>query len=439
MEVRLEQHRDKKIAILGFDDEGQAAYRYFSKPGISFSIFDEKPNMAFEGLPPEVITHVGTAQDWVLDGYDLVIRSPGIAPYKISTTNSQVSSVTSEFFDKCPAPIIGVTGTKGKGTTASLIADILKNAGFKAHLLGNIGRPALDELPVIMSSDVVVYELSSFQLWNMTTSPDIAVVLMVEPEHQDVHEGIDDYLDAKANISAHQKPEDVTIFHPFNEMSKRVAMSGVGVKKKYMTIDTARINFGKLMYASQYIMDTEDFGLVGPHNRENICAAVTAVWEVTQDKSAIKKAVSSFKGLEHRLEFVKEVEGVRFYNDSFATVPAAAIAAIKSFDTPEIIILGGSDKGSQYDDLAEAISVSSNIKRVLLIGEMASKIEESLKKFDFSEYETVTGDMKDIVVQAKRLAEKGDTVILSPACASFDMFKSYKQRGKRFKEAVEQL
>ncbi len=433
MEVKLEQYRGKKIALLGFGEEGRVSYDFFSKAGADVYVYDE-----YTSDEHPANTTVDEAEMWDLDDYDLIIRTPGM-PLQRIRTSKEISSATQLFFDLCPARIIGVTGTKGKGTTSSLISEILRESGETVHLLGNIGRPALAELENINQDDIVIFEMSSFQLWNMTTSPDIAVVLMVESEHQDVHEDLDDYLDAKSNISAHQKPDDITIFHPFNEMSERVAMNGTGVKKKYMTIDTARIDFGKLMYASQYIMDTEDFGLVGSHNRENICAAVTAAWEITQDKAAIKKAVSSFKGLEHRLEFVKEVGGVNFYNDSFATVPAAAIAAIKSFDTPEIIILGGSDKGSQYDDLAEAISVSTNIKKVLLIGEMASKIEESLKKFNFGKYEIAKGDMKEIVSRANELSEKGDTVVLSPACASFDMFESYKQRGKLFKEAVEQL
>lgn len=433
MEVKLEQYRGKKVALLGFGEEGRVSYDFFSKAGADVYVYDE-----YTSDEHPANTTVDEVEMWELDDYDLIIRTPGMPLHRIRTTK-EISSATQLFFDLCTAKIIGVTGTKGKGTTCSLISEILGEAGEKVHLLGNIGRPALAELENIDEGDIVVFEMSSFQLWNMTTSPDIAVVLMIEPEHQDVHEDIDDYLDAKAHISAHQKPDDVTIFHPFNEMSERVAMNGAGMKKKYMTVDTARIDFGKLLYASQYIMDTEDFGLVGPHNRENICAGVTAAWEITQDKSAIKKAISSFKGLEHRLEFVKEVDDVRFYNDSFATVPAATIAAIKSFDTPEIIILGGSDKGSQYDDLAEAISVSSNIKKVLLIGDMASSIEESLKRFDFGEYELVKGDMNEIVSRANELAEKGDTVVLTPACASFDMFESYKQRGKLFKEAVEKL
>ena len=433
MELNLEQYKGKKVALLGFGEEGKVSYEFFSKAGADVYVYDEYTS---DDHPAN--TTVDEAEMWELDDYDLIIRTPGMPLHRIRTTND-VTSATQLFFDLCPAKIIGVTGTKGKGTTSSLIAEILKQAGQTTYLLGNIGKPALAELEKIESDDIVVFELSSFQLWNMESSPSIAVVLMIEPEHQDVHEDLDDYLDAKSNISAHQSANDVTVFHPFNEMSERVAMNGSGMKKKYMTIDTARIDFGKLMYGTQYIMDTDDFGLIGPHNRENICAAVTAVWEITQDKSAIKKAVEEFTGLEHRLELAGEIDGVKYYNDSFATVPAASIAAIKSFDSPEIVILGGSDKGSNYDDLAEAISMAPNVKKALLIGEMATNIENSLKKFDFQNYEKVSGGIDDIVKRASDLAEEGDVVLLSPACASFDMFSSYKERGKLFKDAVGNL
>lgn len=433
MELNLEQFKDKKIALLGFGEEGRVSYDFFVKAGANVYVYDEYTS---EAHPAN--TTVDEAELWELDDFDLIIRTPGMPLHRVRTVN-EISSATQVFFDLCPAQIIGVTGTKGKGTTSTLIAEILNRSGKKVHLLGNIGLPALSKLEEINKNDIVVFELSSFQLWNINKSPHISVVLMIEPEHLDVHEDLDDYLDAKSNISAHQGKEDITIFHPFNEMSERVAMNGAGIKKKYMNSDTARIDFGKLMYGTQYIMDTENFGLIGPHNRENICAAVTASWEITQDISAIEKAVANFKGLEHRLEFVKEVNGVSFYNDSFATVPAASIAALKSFEETEILILGGSDKGSNYDDLAEAISMSSNIKKVLLIGKMAERIKASLDKFDFKSYEKVDGDINTIVNKASEISEDGDIVLLSPACASFDMFESYKQRGKLFKQAVERL
>lgn len=431
--MEVSKYTNKRVAILGYGIEGRSAHNFFVQHGCQADVFDEHPS----DEQPENTT-IGPVEEWKIDDYDLVVRAPGLALHRIQTT-TEITSLTKVFFELCPAKIIGVTGTKGKGTTSSLIAGILSEAGQTTHLLGNIGLPALDVLNDIQPGDIVIYELSSFQLWDLDKSPHISVVLMIEPEHLDVHTDVDDYLRAKQNIAKHQSSSDTTIFHPFNELSEKVAMVGVGIKKKYMSNETARINLGELYYGNQKIMPTSDFGLIGPHNRENICAATTAVWEISQDASAIEKGIREFKGLEHRLEFVRELGGVKFYNDSFATTPGATIAAINSFDNPEIIILGGSDKGADYSDLAEAISVKPNIRQILLIGKMADKINDSLSSFGYESAVKVDGDMKAIIQKAQTIAQKDDVVLLSPACASFDMFESYKQRGQIFKKIVEEL
>lgn len=430
--------KDKKIALLGFGGEGQSAYSYYKNTGARIYIFDEQGNSKLETLSPEVVVTIGEANDWMLDDFDLVIRSPGISPHKYHT-ESKVSSVTSEFFNKCPAPIIGVTGTKGKGTTASLITKILEESGRKVHLLGNIGKPALDKLSEISAEDVVVYELSSFQLWDMKKSPKIAVVLMIQPEHLDVHKDFDEYLEAKSNIASHQPADGVVVYHPTNPESKRIADVSSGEKYRYMSNEAADIVNEKLVIGGIEVMNTKDFGLLGPHNRENICAALSASWQLTNNVEATKIAISGFTGLEHRLELAGEVDGVKYYNDSFATIPEASVAAIKSFSTPIIIILGGSEKHSDYSKLANYINSAENIKRVVLIGEMGQRIQEALDSVGFDKYQKVGGDMKEIVPAAQTIAEDGDTVLLSPACASFDMFDSYKQRGQLFKQSVEDL
>jgi len=431
--MEVNTYNGKKIAILGFGDEGKSAYDFFNQAEALVEVFDE-----FSSDRHPKNTTVAKAEDWELDEFDFVVRTPGLALHRLNTT-ARITSATQLFLELCPATIVGVTGTKGKGTTSTLITKILKEAGVKVQLLGNIGDPALDKLKTIEEDDTVVFEMSSFQLWNVTISPHIAVVLMVEPEHLDVHEDLDDYLDAKSNITKHQSAEDVAIIHPFNEMSHRVGMNGVGVKKKFMNPDTAHIDNGELMVGDSVVMPVTDFGLIGPHNRENICAAVTAAWEFTQDIDAIKRAVTNFKGLEHRLEFVREIEGIKYYNDSFATTPGATIAAIKSFSKPEVLILGGSDKQSDYSDLAETVAKSSNIQKILLIGVMAEKIDKALKSFGYEEALKINGDMKQIVTKAAGYADKNGVVLLSPACASFDMFDNYKQRGELFKKAVRDL
>lgn len=432
------EHQNSRVALLGFGGEGQSSYAYFNKLGARISIFDENDSPAASDLSTDVAVTIAPASEWQLDDYDLVIRSPGISPHKFHT-KAKVSSATSEFFDKCPAPIIGVTGTKGKGTTATLIAKILEEAGRKVHLLGNIGKPALDKLHTVASTDLVVYELSSFQLWDMNKSPHIAVVLMIQPEHLDVHDNLDDYLKAKSNITLHQTDEDTVIYHPTNSHSRKIAEHSPGYRYRYLTDEAANILNDKLVIKGLDIMDVSDFGLIGPHNRENICAALSASWEIVQDKDAAKRAISKFSGLEHRLELAGEVDGVKYYNDSFATIPEASIAAMKSFTSPTVIILGGSDKHSDYSELASYIKSANHIKKVVLIGEMGKTIKEALVQVGFDNYTEVDGDMKSIARKCREIATNGDVVLLSPACASFDMFESYKQRGELFKKAVREL
>ncbi len=429
--MEVSKYKGKKIAILGFGYEGKSAIKFFNQIGAEVNIYDEYPS---DDLPKNAT--VSNPGKWELDKYDLVVRSPGLSPHKIKTT-TKVSSVTQLFFELTQATIVGITGTKGKGTTVTLVSKILNEAGIKNHLLGNIGKPALDELGEINDSDIVIYEMSSFQLWDMSLSPHLAVVLMVEPEHLNVHEDLEDYICAKANISKHQSPEDVTIMHPSNELSARVGMNGEGIKKKYMSGDTARIEAGELVIGSSVIMPVKEFGLIGPHNRENICAATTVAWEITQDKDAVRRAVAGFKGLEHRLEFVREVRGVKYYNDSFATIPSATIAAINSFDGKKIVVvLGGSDKGSDFTGLAEAIANHPRINQVILIGETATKINQDLESLGYRKAIKLEGDIKTIVAKASGFAKAGDVVLFSPACASFDMFDNYKQRGELFKQTV---
>ncbi len=433
-------HRDRyklknsTIAIAGFGAEGKSAYKFFMAVGATVDVYDEKPSDEH----PENTT-VSIVEEWDLDGYDLIIRSPSLSPHRLKTT-AQVSSVSQLFLELTDAKIIGITGTKGKGTTASLIAEILSEAKIENHLLGNIGKPALSELEKIKTGDIVVYEMSSFQLWDMTLSPHIAVVLMMEPEHLDVHKDLDDYINAKANIAKHQSAKDITIMHPSNEMSARVGRGGNGVKKKYMASQTARIDNSWLVVGREKIMPVRDFGLVGLHNHENICAALTAAWEFTQDTKAAKRAIRNFTGLEHRLEFVKEVQGVKYYNDSFATIPGATIAAISSFDEGKIVlILGGSDKQSDYSYLAKSIALRANINRVILIGDMAETIDQALKSAGYNEALKMSGDFESTIAKAAEFANQGDTVLLSPACASFGMFKDYKQRGELFRQIVSKL
>lgn len=426
-----------KVAIAGFGLEGMSNFNYWSKLGADITIFDEK--QPTQEVPAGVSIVVGQDTFTKINGFDLVIRTAGLRPDKIKT-DDRVWSSTNEFFEKCPAPIIGVTGTKGKGTTASLIAQMLSNDEKNVHLLGNIGVPALDILPTIKPDDIVVFELSSFQLWDLTRSPETAVVLMIEPEHQDVHSSLEEYVNAKSNIAKFQTEDDLIIYHPNNPFSAKVAENSKARKMQYMKPSGAYVIGGQIVIGDIAVALSQEVGLIGEHNLENICAAITAAWRYTKNITAIQSAIKTFKGLPNRLEFVKEVRGVKFYNDSYSSAPGATIAAIKSFSEPEVLICGGFDRGLDYSELALSISLQKNIKKVLLMGQTKTSIADHLAKVGFLNFELLDGnDFKGFIQIAKDAAEPGDIVVLSPGCASFDMFKDFNDRGNQFKKIVEEL
>lgn len=426
-----------KVAIAGFGLEGMSNFNYWSKLGADITIFDEK--QPTQKVPAGVSIVVGQDTFTKINGFDLVIRTAGLRPDKIKT-DDRVWSSTNEFFEKCPAPIIGVTGTKGKGTTASLIAQMLSNDEKNVHLLGNIGVPALDILPTIKPDDIVVFELSSFQLWDLTRSPETAVVLMIEPEHQDVHSSMEEYVNAKSNIAKFQTEDDLIIYHPNNPFSAKVAENSKARKMQYMKPSGAYVIGGQIVIGDIAVALSQEVGLIGEHNLENICAAITAAWRYTKNITAIQSAIKTFKGLPNRLEFVKEVRGVKFYNDSYSSAPGATIAAIKSFSEPEVLICGGFDRGLDYSELALSISLQKNIKKVLLMGQTKTSIADHLAKVGFLNFELLDGnDFKGFIQIAKDAAEPGDIVVLSPGCASFDMFKDFNDRGNQFKKIVEEL
>lgn len=430
-----------RIALVGYDVEGQASYRYFASQADEIVIFDEAELP--RANPPkgvEVISGPQALERLKGMSFDKVVRTPSLAPSKLSGV-ANVTTATKEFFRCCPAPIVGVTGTKGKGTTCSLVAKLLEAVGKKVWLVGNIGKPALDVLKDIKPEDIVVYELSSFQLWDLDKSPSVAVVLMIEPDHLNIHENFEDYVRAKSNITLHQQPEDIVIYHPDNSYSQAIADASPAInKKKYLTSQGARIDNSRVVIDEQKICSINEIGLLGQHNLENICAAVTAAWEFSRDAAAIAETIKNFKGLEHRLEFVREIKEVDFYNDSFSSAPSASLAAMRSFIRPEVVILGGYDKESSFDDLANEIKLLPNIKKLLLIGETRNKIAQALEAAGAASYEMLeTANFEEIIKRAFSVAEPGDVVLLSPGCASFDMFKNFYERGAQFKKIVGEI
>lgn len=431
-----------RIAIAGFGAEGRSNYTYFRRmfPDAELVIVDESGSL--DSLPSGADVILGDNVFSQLSSFDMVVRTAGLPPRKIITTG-KIWSATNEFFARCAEKnitIIGVTGTKGKGTTSSLIASILRVAGKTVHLVGNIGVPALEVLSQIKPGDIVVYELSSFQLWDLERSPQIAVVLMIEPDHLDVHQDFAEYVDAKANIAKFQTAEDLVIYHPTNQYSRDIAMASKARKQRYGVADEDGIFVKNDWFyrGENAICSVDTLQLAGAHNRENACAAILAALEVVPEltNDQIAQGLAAFTGLPHRLKYVGEVNGVKYYDDSIATTPGSAIAALRAFTAPKIIILGGSDKGADYHDV---ISVAKNTdSRVIAIGQTGQEISALCLELDV-EVRREYGLMSDIVHVAAEMASPGDVVILSPASASFDQYTGYSDRGDKFIGAVNRL
>lgn len=445
--------KNKRIAILGFGMEGKDLANILPMSVDSITVLDKKSEteIDFSDTDKQRIRII-CGEDYLKSGlteFDIIFRSPGVykhLPEIIEAEKSGVliSSATKLFFDLCPAKIIGVTGTKGKGTTSTLIYQILKESKFDVYLAGNIGSPMLSLIPKLTSTSWVVLELSSFQLIDLTTSPYLSVVLNITTDHLDWHRDRDEYIKSKANIVKHQLKSDYAVINAdykdsknFQKLTKaqkyyissKKKVSGVYIEKKqiWLNIESNKENLGNV----------DDLLLKGAHNWENVNAAICSSYLAGASTQSIRKIIYSFKGLEHRLELVKIIKGVTFYNDSFSTNPQTTIAAVKSFREPMTLILGGFEKKLNYDEMAKVIS-KSNVVNIILIGDIAQKIKKSLLKSDYRGEISELGysSMETIVQKSYQITPKDGVVIFSPASSSFDMFKDYKERGGKFKESV---
>ncbi|MFZ1250731.1 MAG: UDP-N-acetylmuramoyl-L-alanine--D-glutamate ligase [Candidatus Microsaccharimonas sp.] len=427
-----------KIAIAGYGVEGEENYKYWSTDSSNdITIVDgsETPSRA---LPEGVKTLLGSDAFEKLNGFDIVVRTAGLAPYKI-TTDGTMWSATNEFFAQCPAPIIGVTGSKGKGTTSSLITSILEAAGKKVWLVGNIGIPALNVLAQVQPDDIVVYELSSFQLWDIKRSPHTAVVLMIEQEHLDVHRSMEEYVEAKAQITRYQTSSDLLVYNALNEYAQFIADSSNATKIGYPSEAAAHVRDGMFYYGPQIICSTSELRIPGAHNIDNAMAAIDAIWQYVQDPEIIKTGLNNFKGLPHRLAYVDTVNGVEYYDDSIATTPGSAIASLRAFpNRSKVIILGGSYKGSDFSELGNELT--RHEVKVLLIGDEGPAIAKAADEAGFSNYEFIENPTTEkFTRRAAELSVEGGVVLLSPASASFGLYKNYVDRGEQFIAAVEKL
>lgn len=436
-----------KIAILGFAGQGQSAYEYWGSGNNELVIHDRSLSVQ---VPAGAKVCLGEEYLSNLDRYDLIVRTPALHPRDIQAANPQspkildkVTSVTNEFFRVCPTKnIIGVTGTKGKGTTSTLITAMLKTAGMRVHLGGNIGIAPLELLKNnIKPDDWVVLELANFQLIDLHYSPPLAVCLMIEPEHLDWHITMDEYLDTKRQLFNKQVVRDKTVYYAANEYTSMVAQASPGQLIPFLSPPGADIVDEQFVIDGKKICSTSDIRLLGQHNWQNVCAAVTTVWQICPQPEPIRQAILAFEGLPHRLELVRQMQDVRYYNDSFASAPGATIAAMDAVEGSKIMIMGGFDRGLELKELAQAVVIhQADLRRVLLIGATAKKLETELKAHGFTNFERVMSkNMPDIVELAKKIAQPGDAVVLSPGFASFDMFKNFEDRGLQYKAAVNKL
>lgn len=471
----------KKIAVLGLGVENIALVLYLKSIGVNdITVCDQKTEKELGDFLDAIKdvdykTNFGTNYLKNLNNFDIVFRSPGLAYLtpeiqKAKEAGVEITSQTKLFFDLCPCPIIGITGTKGKGTTSTLISEILKRndeilkIDRKIYLAGNIGQAPIEFIDKLSENDIVVLELSSFQLQDLEKSPHIAVLLNITSDHLDVHATNTEYIEAKKNILAHQKTGDFAVINADYLTSFEFAAqtkAQVYFFSRRKSVDQGSfVSHGEIIYRENGI-DTEivnvsDVQLRGEHNLENICASITAVKLAGAEFGAISDGVKSFKGLEHRLELVAEKGGVKFYNDSFSTNPDTAIAAIRSFTEPIILIAGGSEKNADYKELGQTIS-DSNVKLVILIGDTAQRIKSEIRNSihltgSTSSRQASSGQASEnikIIDSAKNLDEvmnivkqemlPGDVVLLSPASASFGWFKNYKDRGNKFKQKVMEI
>ncbi len=458
----MQDLESKLVGVLGYGQEGKAIASYLVKHGINPVLFDQRPWENWGQTEKTAIKKSGLNFIFgpdafkELTGFDAVFRSPGIKIANITTAVKGrlpiVTSQTKWFFEHCPAKIIGVTGTKGKGTTASLTSEILEKnfqhpisrARSRVYLTGNIGETQpLEILDGLTENDWVVYELSSFQLQDLDRSPYIAVVLMVTSEHLDYHEDENEYVEAKSAITKYQTKKNFAVINADFGNSTKIGGYGEGKKlyfsRKRTDVDCFTDAANLIGPGIQYPIS--DIQLRGSHNLENIMAATLAAQCAGAAPEVIGTTAINFKGLEHRLEFVSEADGVRYYNDSFSTTPETAIAAMRSFTEPTIVILGGSGKNSDFTELGKTVTNMKNIKAVILIGEEGPRIKTAIARAGKFAGRLLEGarSMADIFAQIKPIAASGDIVLLSPGCASFGMFKNYKDRGQQFKNCAKNL
>lgn len=453
----FEKLNGKKIAVCGIGISNTPLIKSFLEKGARVIACDRRSAEQIGPLAKELENEgaeLKLGDDYLSDlEVDIIFRTPGMSfnlPELVSARKRGIA-VTSEmevFFDLCPATIFAVTGSDGKTTTTTLIAKMLEAEGKKVFVGGNIGKPLLPEIENITADDFVVAELSSFQLISMRKSPDVAVVTNVAPNHLDIHKDMDEYVEAKKNILLHQNAFSRTVLNRDNEITESfrsfVRGQSLGFSMKRRLNNGAWLDSKGILHMAYRgidvpVLDRKDIAVIGDHNVANYLAAITAVWGYVGVDS-INKVAREFGGVAHRIELVRELNGVKFYNDSIASSPTRTIAGLKAFDRKVFLIAGGYDKHIPFEPLMPYLV--EKVKTLYLCGDTAQKIEDCLKNYEGykgSPEIVRTKDIKEAAQLAYKAAKSGDIITLSPACASFDAFPNFAARGNYFKEVVNSL
>ena len=446
--------KGKTVAFCGVGRTHMPLIKLFQEKGAVVTVRDQRP-LEKLGENGEILRSLGVelrlGEDYLQDlNEDIIFRTPGMRYHlpQLEEARARGCAVTSElelFFRLCPCKIYGVTGSDGKTTTTSIIAEFLKAQGKTVHLGGNIGKPLLPEIESIAPEDVAVVELSSFQLISMRESPDVAVVTNLSPNHLDVHKDMQEYIDAKKNILLHQGALSRTVLNAGNEITTAFAPEVRGdcwMFRRGAPVERGVWCDGENIYVhGEKLLEVSQIKIPGWHNVENYMAAIAAVWGDVEPQT-IRHVAETFAGVEHRAEFVRELGGVKYYNDSIATSPTRVISGMLSlFPQKILMIAGGYDKHIPFEPLGPA--VCEKVKTLILLGSTAQKIQDAVMAApqyregcpEILRVET----MEEAVAAAAAHAQPGDIVSLSPACAAFDLYPNFEVRGRHFKEIVNKL
>lgn len=451
--------KNRKVAIIGLGVSNIPLLDYMNEKEARVTVFDDRtidkiPIEALEKIRKyEINSYFGEESLKKLKGFDIIFRSPSCMPNReeLQEEVKRGAVLTSEIemvLQMSPSTVIGVTGSDGKTTTTTLIYEIIKAKGYKCFLGGNIGTPLFTKIEEMLPEDVVVLEMSSFQLMGMEISPQISVITNISPNHLNIHKDYEEYIEAKKNIFKYQDDNGVIVLNYDNEITRNLANEANGKVKFFSSKE--KLSDGIILddgivkeckdKVRRHILDTKNIKLRGNHNYENACAAI-ATTEGLVDIDTQIDVISNFEGVEHRLELVREIDGVKWYNDSIGTSPTRTMAGLHSFDEDIILIAGGYDKHLDYKPLAKPIL--EKVKTLILMGQTADKIYYAVKEEAENEnkqIETyVCESLEDTVKMAHKVAKKGQIVLFSPASASFDLFKNFAERGKKFKELVNRI